>query len=61
MDNSRSNRKYPGMTLTQLQDSVASGITETRTIDIINVMSQEIADRLSGKSKITVVPQVSWS
>lgn len=49
------------MTLSQLQVSVQKEISEDYTIETFNVMTQEIADRLSGKSKVKSAPQVAWS
>lgn len=54
-------RKYQSITLKGLQDKVKEGVTENRSIEIVNVMKQEIADRLSSKSKVKFAPQVSWS
>lgn len=51
MDAARSNRKYPGYTLAQLEAAVADGRGTP-------VMVQEIADRKAGLSEALVVPQI---
>lgn len=52
MDNAnKSARKYPSYTLAQLEQFVAEGGGNP-------VMVQEIADRKSSRSTVTVVPQI---
>lgn len=51
MDAARSNRKYPGYTLTELEAFVAEGRGN-------EVMRKEIADRKAGISAPLLVPQI---
>ena len=54
-------RKFPHMILKQLQESVKKNISQDYTIETRDAMTQEIADRVSGKSKHFITPQVKWS
>ena len=51
MDANNTTRKYPSYALAQLEQFVAEGEGNP-------VMVQEIADRKSGRSMVTVVPQI---